>query len=47
MPVPPLPPCRFPTPPGIRERIYNFEGPPRTTFDPQPAEGDLMWVNGF
>eukprot|EP00195_Chlamydomonas_chlamydogama_P010756 CAMPEP_0202906016 /NCGR_PEP_ID=MMETSP1392-20130828/37031_1 /ASSEMBLY_ACC=CAM_ASM_000868 /TAXON_ID=225041 /ORGANISM="Chlamydomonas chlamydogama, Strain SAG 11-48b" /LENGTH=1079 /DNA_ID=CAMNT_0049594355 /DNA_START=194 /DNA_END=3430 /DNA_ORIENTATION=- len=34
---------RYPPPPGIRERIYNFEGVAYANFDPKPYEGDTNW----
>ena len=38
---------RYPPPPGIRERIYNFEGVAYANFDPKPFEGDAGWINSF
>ncbi|GIL79333.1 hypothetical protein Vretimale_16527 [Volvox reticuliferus] len=38
---------RYMAPPGIRERIYNFEGVAYAHFDPRAYEGDLSWANNF
>lgn len=38
---------RFPPPPGIRERIYNFEGVAYAHFEPKPYEGDTRWMENF
>ncbi|GAX81252.1 hypothetical protein CEUSTIGMA_g8684.t1 [Chlamydomonas eustigma] len=38
---------RYAPPPGIRERIYNFEGVAYAHFDPQPCEADTAWMNAF
>ncbi|PNW77593.1 hypothetical protein CHLRE_10g443550v5 [Chlamydomonas reinhardtii] len=38
---------RYLPPPGIRERIYNFEGVAYAHFDPRSYEGDISWANNF
>eukprot|EP00798_Chlamydomonas_sp_ICE-L_P004753 gene4753-34503_t len=38
---------RHPPPPGIRERIYNFEGVAYAHFDPKPYEAETAWINNF
>lgn len=38
---------RSPPPPGIRERIYNFEGVAYAHFEPQAYEGDTRWMENF
>lgn len=38
---------RFPPPPGIRERIYNFEGVAYAHFEPRAYDGDMRWMENF
>ncbi|KAG2485550.1 hypothetical protein HYH03_015717 [Edaphochlamys debaryana] len=38
---------RYLPPPGIRERIYNFEGVSYAQCDPRAYEGDMGWANNF
>eukprot|EP00983_Pelagomonas_calceolata_P071273 1151160-Pelagomonas_calceolata.AAC.3 len=42
-----VPLTRLPPPPGMLQRIDDFEGVAYARFEPPPYDGDLSWLEDF